>query len=133
MFVRFFVEYKQRFVIIDTILSHQIDNSFLRRVRFFNNEKYVQLSSLRLLVATAILFACLLEIPALSVPIQKGFHQKMSRFISIAKTVCKQQTRFALNSSVRRFPVQFQAYSTSIPAFGGAAKDEVNFLSLWQS
>ena len=57
----------------------------------------------------------------------------MSRFISIAKTVCKQQTRFALNSSVRRFPVQFQAYSTSIPAFGGAAKDEVNFLSLWQS
>lgn len=60
----------------------------------------------------------------------------MSRFLSIAKTVCKQQARFAVNTSVRRVPVQFSAmaYSTTFPAFGGDAhgKDEV-WLPFWSS
>lgn len=53
----------------------------------------------------------------------------MSRFLSIAKTLCKQQARFATSSNVRRAPMAFsvKSYSTSFPAFGDAHahKDEV--------
>ena len=50
----------------------------------------------------------------------------MSRFLSIAKTLCKQQSRFAVNNVARRTPVQFcaRAYTVSAPRFD-AHKDEV--------
>lgn len=49
----------------------------------------------------------------------------MSRFLSIAKTLCKQQARFAVTSNVRRAPVQFsvKTYSTSFVAMGAHADE----------
>mmetsp|Transcript_93784 Transcript_93784/g.183895 ORF Transcript_93784/g.183895 Transcript_93784/m.183895 type:complete len:134 (+) Transcript_93784:30-431(+) len=49
----------------------------------------------------------------------------MSRFVSIAKALCKQQSRFVVATGARQAPVQFvaRAYTVTFPRFE-AHKDE---------